>query len=519
VLGVSENHLEIKKSKRGGRREGAGRKPKSNENQFAAYEAAERYNPNRTYVYMPTVDPRRELTQASRTELLRKAFHIYNNFGAPARGIDGVARYVGPLSPKPLGGDAKWNRDVEERFENDNGTDAFAFDVAGEVNFYDAQPFAIRHMGLAGDFFWQKILSATGRAMVSFIGGESVGNAKTSLDQSRWVDGVMVNALLRPMKYRVLKNADGTEWTDVDASEMHRIGRPYRRGYTRSPSWLARAANHLYDIQEILGYEKTSTKLNAQIAWVITSNEVAQVGMGNPRARQTAVTDNSQLSVEAIHNTSIIPRLKQNEKLESFRSEHPASNFEVFLNYLMRDVAWGIGISPELLWDITGAGGANTRFLLEDAAIFFRELQEMLITSFCRPFFKFWLWSEIEAGRISHPGPNWHRCEWTPPQRVTVDFGRDGRLMSELLLRGHISPQRYYSLQGLFGEREAADTLRFRARMKKLARQISEEEKEEVTVEECFPPAPGSPAPQPTEQQEQDPVPETPPKPTPDPEE
>ena len=499
-----------KKSNRGGARPGAGRPSLAEQIQFAAYEAGERWNPNRALVYMPTVEPRRELTQCTRTELLRKAFHIYNNFGAPARGIDGIARYVGPLSPKPIGGKDDWNRDVEERFEFAVGTDAFAFDVAGEVNFYEAQPFLIRHMGLAGDVLWQKILSANGYGMARFIGGESVGNAQTSLDQSKWFDGVMVNEFGRPMKYRVLTTPDGTEWKDVDASEIQRIGRPYRRGYTRSPSWLARAANHIYDIQEILSYAKTSEKLNSQVAYVITSP--APIAMGMAAGGGGGSTASAQPVIEAAFNQVGIPRLKPGEKVESFKREGQSDNFETFLTYLMRDVAWGIGISPELLWDITGAGGANTRFLLEDAAVFFRELQDLLVNNFCRPFYRFWLWSEIEAGRITHPGPNWHRCEWTPPPRVTVDFGRDGKLMADLVDKGLMSEKRYYSLQGLFADKETADKIRHAARRKKLVAQIAKDEGVELTVAEVFPPAPGSPAPAPKEENPAEPpVPPAPP--------
>lgn len=484
---ITENQT---KSKRGGKRPGAGRKKTT----FAAYEAAENWNPNRQWVYMPTQHARKELTEGSRTLLLKKAFHIYNNFGAPARGIDGIARYVGPLSPKPMGGDAKWNRDVEERFENENGTDPFAFDAAAEVNFYQAQPFLIRHMGLAGDVFWQRVQSSTGRAMVNFIPGENVGNAKTDLDQDRWHDGVMTDRMGKPVMFRVLTSPDGSTWTDVSADDLVQVRRAYRRGYTRAPSWLARAANHLYDIQEILGYEKTSTKLNSQVAFVITSPTPQEIGLGGTK-RQTAQADGSRLTVESLYGTSAIPKLKPMEDIKSFKNEHPADNFEVFLNYLMRDVAWGIGIAPELLWDITNSGGANTRFLLEDAAIFFRELQDLLINSFCAPFYRFWLWSEIEAGRISNPGEKWWQCEWTPPPRVSVDFGRDGRLLSDLLQRGHISPQRYFSLQGLFGDREMEDTVRFYARRKKLVQQVAEEEGIELSPEEVFPPAPGAPAP------------------------
>ena len=487
---MSEIKTLLKNSKRGGARANAGRPSKKDLIQLAAYEAGERWNPARAMVFMPTLEPRKELGAGTRLEITRKAWWFIHNFGAAARCIEGVARYVGPLVPQARGGDSAWCRDVDERFENDNCTEAFAFDVGAEVNFYEAQPFIVKHMAAGGDFFWQKMLSATGRAMARFIPSESIGNANTQLDQSKWFDGALVDAFGRVSKWRVLKDADGKSWTDVSSDDLHQIRRPYRKGYVRSPSWLARAANHLQDISEILSFEKQSTKLNAQVAYVLTSQDPS-TGMS---ARRTASSPDT-VNVDSLFNSSAVARLKTNEKLESFRSEHPNENFEAFLNYLMRDISWGIGISPELLWSIAGIGGANTRFVLEDAAIFFRELQSLLENKFCRPFYKFWLWSEIQAGRIKYPGEGWWKCDWIPPQKITVDIGRDGRLMSELLSRGQMSPQRYYNLQGLFADKEDDDTIRFHARRKKRVEEISAEEGVDMTVAEVFPPAPGSPVP------------------------
>ena len=94
---------------------------------------------------------------------------------------------------------------------------------------------------------------------------------------------------------------------------------------------------------------------------------------------------------------------------------------------------------------------------------------------------------------MPNDGEDWWRVDFTPPARLSVDFGRDGRLMSDLLLRGQISPQRYYALQGLDADTQDADIVRFAARRKKLVAEIAKEEGVDLTVTEVFPPAPGSP--------------------------
>lgn len=469
-------------SKHGGARLGAGRKKKVTE--FAAYEATARTNVQRSWLYMPTLDPAKELTNYDRTELLRRAHWMYNNVGIAARAIDGVARYSAPLVPQARTKDESFNTAVEQLFEDACCTAAFGFDAGAEVNFYEAQPFILRQVALDGDFFWQKILSKNGRGLVRFIGGESIGNSSNLTSSDNWSDGILTDRFGRPTAYNVVNPADTSKSTIVSADDMHQVRRMYRRGYLRAPSWLARASNHLQDISEILSYEKTSFKLNSQVAFVITSPEAGSIGLGVSRAKQDAGTGN--VTIDNLYNASGIPQLKPGEKLESFSNLHPNTNFQNFLDYLMRDIAWGMGISPELLWNITDAGGANTRYLLEDANIFFRECQSVIREQFCRPFWTFWVWNEIESGRLPYPGDDWWRCEWIAPKPPSVDLGRDGKLYMNLVQAGLLSRKRYNNMMGLDDQQEEDDMIAAAKRLKEKCAAAG------LSVSEVIPPMPGA---------------------------
>jgi hypothetical protein len=87
--------------------------------------------------------------------------------------------------------------------------------------------------------------------------------------------------------------------------------------------------------------------------------------------------------------------------------------------------------------------------------------------------------------------------EATAPMKVSVDIGRDGRLYSDMLLRGQISPQKFYGMQGLDHDKVLDDTIRAAVRRKKRVMEIAAEEGVEISVAEVFPPAPGSPVPPP----------------------
>jgi capsid protein len=480
---------EIKKSKRGGLRPGAGRPRKISDPQAAAFEAATRTsntNSSRAWIYMPTLQPRSEFGQYERTELIRKAHWMYNNLGIAARAIDSVARYSAPLTPQARTADPEFNKAVERLFEDSCGTAAFGFDAAAEVNFYEAQAYILRQVALDGDFFWQKILSRSGRGMVRFIAGTSIANSGGSSTSGDWHDGVQADEFGRPIAFNVIESINPAKTTIVSADELHQVRKHYRRGYLRSPSWLARACNHLQDVSEILAFEKSSVKLNSQIAFVITSPEAGRIGLGAGLQKQT-FQDVGEVTVDKLYNSSGIPQLKPGEELKSFFNNHPNVNFQSFLNYLVRDIAWGMGLSPELLWDITNSGGANTRFLLEDANFFFAECQSLLIEQFCRPFWTFWVWNEIKSGRLNYRGDDWWRVEFIPPKRPSVDLGREGSLYLSLVRSGLMTRKRYFSMLGMDDETEEDDLIASAVRFKKKCEAAG------INPLEVIPPPPGSP--------------------------
>jgi len=485
------------KSKRGGARPGAGRpsKAKAHQTDLAAYEASWRYNPQRMWVYSPTLDAKKELSSGSRLEILKKASWLYNNSGWAGGAIDKIARLVGPLQPQARTMDEDWNRQAEQAFNDAARNAAFGVDVSGMVNFDQAIPLLVRQMAIGGDVFWQKLTSTSGRALFRLIPGENVGSPVGTEDEG-WIDGVQIGKLGKPIRYRVLKAPASQDYNDIRAEDMGgHVRRAYRIGYTRAPSWLARAANTLQDISEYLAFEKQSAKIGASMALVITSPEAGQIGLGSSLVKGASSSSQQPMTVDALTNGSILPQLKPGEKIESLVNNHPSGNMKEFLDTLRQEIAVGLGFSSSFLYDTTDAGGANQRWILEEAASALDEIRDIITQNFAAPFWRFWIWQEISSGRLPMPndGSDWWRVDFTPPARLSVDFGRDGRLMSDLLLRGQISPQRYYALQGLDADTQDADIIRFAARRKKLVAEIAKEEGVDLTVTEVFPPAPGTP--------------------------
>jgi capsid protein len=129
-----------------------------------------------------------ELPAYDRIQLLKKARWLTNNFGLPARAIDGVARYTcgKGICPQARTSNRDWNQSTEKAFEAKVGTAAFGFDVAAQVNFYESQPLILKQMMTDGDFFAQLTRSESGAGMASLTRA-NIGNR---YDDNTFVDGV-----------------------------------------------------------------------------------------------------------------------------------------------------------------------------------------------------------------------------------------------------------------------------------------------------------------------------------------
>lgn len=471
----------------GGKRNGAGRKKLVEVKNVAFEGGSENYQ--RTFIYMPCYADQ-EMPAYSRQRLLEKSRWLTNNFGLPARAIEGVAQNtVGEgICVQARTSNREWNQSTEDAFESKCGTAAFGFDVAGQVNFYEAQDLIIRQALTDGDFFGQLMRSESGAGMMKFVSGEYCAS---NYNETQFTDGVKIDEFGKPISYQFITDAQKQIYQTVPAEDILHFKRAYRHGYVRGVPVLRHAVNHLHDMTDIVQFTKGSFKLASQIAFILESAEAGAVGLGGHVIKKTFGT--GEVTHDVMYPLAGHVQTKPGERLTTLKNDHPGQSFDPFMGYLTRDICWGIGVSPEVLWAIAGIGGANTRYVLADAQVFFSKLQKWIINQFCRRFYIFWLWHEMEADRIVYPGDDWWRHQWLPPARITVDFTKDGKLLADLCDRGLLSPERYYGMQGLDAEAEELDVIRRRARRRKMVEQIkSEEGVPELTVEECFPPPPGA---------------------------
>lgn len=428
---------------------------------YGSFQGAD-FSRDRGCVYLPTLDTLREVDSYSHTELLRKSRFVYNSGGGLIhRGTNGVARMVcgTGLFPYPLSKNKAWNAKMRKlwmaRAESKN-----TFDLSQKMSCGMAQQGIVRNGIKDGDLAPVLARNEDGRLRVMFYEANQVGQGSTRVDPAqRWHHGVRLGRHNEPVAYRILSE-DGSGKcveTDIPANNVLFCATYERFGQVRGLTRFYPVVNKVMDRGEIMAALTKGIKMRAQIGYAIEmqlANQVQPIpgapGSGSLQPRPTTMVDiggGKKLTMEQFFGGGESVELKPGQTFKTVESDHPSDNVREHLDNLIRDVAWGLGYSPELLWNITQLGGANTRFIMADAQSQIETEQQQLVEQFLGPFYIAWVRDMIEAGEIDDVD-DWELHTWLLPKRLTVDFGRDGKLHIEQAKRGQITLKSLYGFVG-----------------------------------------------------------------------
>jgi capsid protein len=123
----------------------------------------------------------------------------------------------------------------------------------------------------------------------------------------------------------------------------------------------------------------------------------------------------------------------------------PHAGFEPFAKFLIRDVAMGLGLPVEFVYDPASVGGAGMRFIVAKAQRRFEQRQRLLIDRFCNRAWRYFIGGAIANGDLPAV-EDYAKVTWQTPKSLTVDAGREAQQSREDYKAG------LSSLQGYFGE-------------------------------------------------------------------
>ena len=431
------------------------------------------------------LDATEEVNDWTRLEILKKARVLYANNGPVQRFVDGGAQMCGIQTPKATTSDEEWNELAEEA-ARENARPG-VFDVAGKYSLESFQTSAYIHTFKDGDFFAIPTKSPSGRAQIACYEGHQVGNnpdgSREQLTEG-WLDGVLPDRLGRPVKYRFLGGppvrGQKREAKDYDAQDVIAFIEYRRAGQLRGLSRLASAIPHLQDIDEILRFIKMGSKSSQMLGMSLANDETPaeplrglasglyqhevngnagdrpDKGATTPEPEDDWITQaKRQIKSQDAFDGGLFLDLPPNTRLNFDHDKRPHPDVLAGLDWILRHAAGGFGLPIEVIWKISELGGANTRYILADAAAWVDQRQRWLEETFLRRWWVYQVACEMEAGRLRPcKDTAWWKHAWMKPQRLTVDFSRDGKLYLSQLQSGNMTRARYYGLQQLDAEAE-----------------------------------------------------------------
>lgn len=440
---------------------------------YGEFEGATQTN-DTGFLWLPSFNAAEEVSSLSRSAITDRQAHLYRNNGRVRRVINCVTRMVTGtgLMPEPMTKDTAYNDAVKRLWAMDAESPK-SFSLSGKFSCSRAQRALKRAQLKTGDSAMVAAMQDEGgfapALYFALYDGTQIGDGMSK--PPGMYDGVRVNQHDRALAYRILgRTSDGKQTqVDVDAQAVLFFGSNENIGGHRGVSCLAHAINDLVAIKDIHEALGKGIRMSSYQAWLIEQqlNTAPPVGgsagaNGGPRP-QTIVEDpktGDPVLLEKFLGKGQIETLKPGQTARILHDQRPHPNVMAWDDAMMRTVVAGLDYPYEVIWKIEALGGANSRFVLADCQSKIEVDQEELVEQVLAPAYimKLVNW---EARGLLKPceDPDWWMHEWLTPARLTVDFGRDGRIYIDQWVRGHITLKSLYGFRGEAWKRQTTQWL------------------------------------------------------------
>jgi len=327
-------------------------------------------------------------------------------------------------------------------------------DIAGRRDLYDYQNFNVQQFLYRGEAFAAHVDNPRWKGAPAFQVFDSQEVVSPETTEEDVVDGVKVGKFGEALKYFV--QSCGEEITPIPASQMMHWFRAHVANQVRGISEFAQAVNPLVDIHEIRQMVNRNIKAKQLLGMILKGVEkkrgrgaVGAIKNACAQDKATATGDTAQM--ESIYGAAGagIAYLDENGEVKLIEPNSPGPNLEEWMtHFLLRDVCLAPGVPMEFFWNINEVGGANTRFILSKADLFFQILADDDTSRMCTPLAYRYLQWRIKNKKLRKPkDPNW-RISWQFPRRITTDNGNDHAARLANLAAGATTLKDEYGDQG-----------------------------------------------------------------------
>lgn len=428
-------------------------------------------SPARGQLPWSTLNTLYDLPASEQRELVRRSRALFANSGI-AKVLSTIAMMVGSQIPQMASGDDGWNKVAEQLLAFENGS-ALICDVSGEHNLETVQPLLELLAMRDGDCFAVFTKTRTGRASWRIYEGHVVnGQPPGAYGDHQWEQGIKRNDEGRPISYWFEEQnawkAGAAQGIEVPARAVkHYKYTPTKRGIPA----LAHAINNIIDIIERRGFVKATLKLRAMLGLAIETDGggkdsgIRPIGGGlynasggSPANRAGATSNAADVGpkiekLDAAGNTAYVLTPKPGQKVNHLRDDNPSPNATDFEAELLRDVAIGLQLPPQVLFWLEKQTGPMVRYTIRMAQRRIDERRSYMRNTFLNPWVAYQLSIALKSENLPEPEGGlpeyWWRCGWQTPADLTIDVGRDGNLEIAQVEAGITSLHEVCGSQGL----------------------------------------------------------------------
>lgn len=415
----------------------------------------------------------KEFSYYNRRTLLKKKRYLEANLGIMSGLIGKEVKYVvgHGVVPMPCTLDDPWNDQTTGEFI-EWASNPIVCDAMGMQDFWEMQGWVEGSAFSEAEAFAGMINSPNAdAAQLQLIDpGEVEYFASSGLPPSlippgdfSYFDGVKLNSQGKIVAYAVRVTDGGGPGgsQDVDAANMIHVCTRKRPNQYRGVTPFASVVNSGVDVSDLKGLGVATAKLHSAIALAYSKAEGPGVGASgltgelrnllstNIAENGTQVPTGQNAVGENVYSGAMIWHGGPGDKLDLLTSNNPSINLLNFMEWFFREFAAAGGMSVEIVWNLSMLGGAPARINLDDLQAFFDYRRGRLNNQFNSRVYKWWLSKKFQNGYPYPNDPQWWKCLWLGPRKITADAGNFGKTFIDLMDAGCGSWSEWWASQGM----------------------------------------------------------------------
>lgn len=407
-------------------------------------EAGQWFSPDRNFNLWPSFDPRQEITNWQMDLIWRRARALYANSPEIRNAVKQVKILMGYELPLPNTRDKEWNKAAREVFMR-RAMNPRLFEASGRLNFIQYQQWLEERALIDGDALTVMTkIKADGGGQIALYAAPQVTGEKPSEDNLR--TGCVVGRSGRVQKY-ILKDFDSNTYQEIPASRCVMYSHSPNPSDPRTVSELLSGICTAKDVEDINRLHKQMVKLQALFGLIETKdlndkrsglNDLIQ--QRKSKGDACAIHEEAPLIIDGVKAISLEP----GRRLETLNSHNPSGEVRAFVKDLIRNLAYSLGLDPEILFDVNSLGSGAIRFSLAKAKDFARIRnydREVVLNR----VYQHIIACEIEAGRLApcKYAEETYNVQWVQRAEYTIDIRHTAQAFLALYDKGLVTPDEW----------------------------------------------------------------------------